>query len=163
MDASSAILLAKSELLDQFLEDVKNPVMMPPEVEEECGGRDSLDAGMIARAIGEGRILVKAPNRSVTKRLLSDFGLDLGEAAALAVALDTPDVVVATDDRRAINACKVLRLPFVTAITVLTRLRGKEMLSRDQAARKLAILIREGRYSKTIVAAVRRNLGMQGR
>jgi predicted nucleic acid-binding protein len=163
MDAPTAILLAKVELLDLFVEDVKGRVMAPPEVAEECGGRDSLDARIIARAIWEGRILVKAANRSVTKRLLSDFGLDPGEAAALALALDTPDVVVATDDRRAINGCKVLRLPFVTAITVWTRLHAKEILSRDQAARKLAMLIREGRYSGTIVAAARRNLGIQGR
>ena len=36
LDASTAILLAKVELLDVFVEAVKQPVVMPKEVEKEC-------------------------------------------------------------------------------------------------------------------------------
>jgi len=51
LDASTAILLAKAELLDAFLRDVGQTVIMPREVREECSGRDSLDARLITRAL----------------------------------------------------------------------------------------------------------------
>ena len=157
LDASSAILLAKAELLDAFIDAVEQAVAMPREVREECGGRDSLDARLIARAIEEKRIAVKAADRRAVQRLTSDFGLGRGEAAAIALAAPK-GALVATDDRRAIQACKVLTIPFTTAISVLTRMREKGLLSREEALEKLHTLARDGRYKKDIIAAARAEL-----
>lgn len=59
------------------------------------------------------------------------------------------------DDRRAIHACKVLRIPFTTAISVLTRMREKGLLIREEALEKLSWLARDGRYKREIIAAAR--------
>ena len=157
MDASTAILLAKAELLDAFIEGVEQTVVIPKDVREECAGRDSLDARLIARAIEEKRIEVKAADRRAIQRLMGDFGLGLGEAAAIALAVPK-EALVATDDRRAIQACKVLRIPFATSISVLTRMREKGLLSREEALEKPNRLARDGRYKKEIIAAARAEL-----
>jgi predicted nucleic acid-binding protein len=157
LDASTAILLAKAELLEAFIEDVDQTVAMPKDVQEECRGRDSLDARLIDRAIEEERIEVKAVDRRAVPQLVRDFGLGVGEAAAIALA--APErALVATDDRRAIHACKVLKIPFTTTISVLTRTREKGLLSREQALEKLNRLARDGRYKKEIIAAARADM-----
>ncbi len=163
LDASTTILLAKTELLDAFVGDVSQPVVMPKEVERECyGRRETLDAQLIARVIAEKRIAVRAvrqPEQSA--KLRRDFRLGRGEAAAITLALSSGGSVVATDDRLAINACKLLKIPFVTALTVLVRLREKGLLSLDEARRKLEELARYGRYTPPTIDAAR--LGLEGK
>ena len=141
---STPIPRAKVELLDQFVEAVKQPVMTPKEVEQESyGRREALDAQLIARAIAEKRIRVQVVRqRREYERLRRDFTLGHGEAAALALALDAEDAVVATDDRQAINACKLLRFPFTTALAALVRMREKGLLGAEEAAIKLEALAR---------------------
>ncbi len=160
LDASTAILLARAELLDQFVEEVQQPVVMPKEVEQECyGHRDSLDAHLIARAIAEKRIKVHAARQGKQhEKLRSDFTLGRGETAALALALGAENAVLATDDRQAINACKLLRLPFTTALAVLVRMREKGLLTAEEAALKLETLARYGRYKERTIEAARQEL-----
>jgi predicted nucleic acid-binding protein len=157
LNASTAILLAKLELLDPFLRDVGQTVFMPEIVREECCGRDSLDARLITRAIDENRITAKAVGRSAIQRLVDEFGLGRGEAAAIAMA-SSKKAMVATDDKRGINACKVLRVPFTTAISVLVRLFENGVVSRQEALEKLEMLARYGRYKTEIIAAARADL-----
>jgi predicted nucleic acid-binding protein len=157
LDASTAIQLAKAELLDDFLQDIGPGVIMPREV-QECRGRDSLDARLIARALDEKRILVTAVRRDAVRKLATDFGLGRGEAAAIALAAARETALVATDDKRAINACKVLKIPFATAISVLSRMFEKGLLNRQEALEKLDSLARHGRFKKEIVAAARAEL-----
>ena len=160
MDASTAILLAKVELLDVFVEAVKQPVVMPKEVARECyGGRDSLDAQLIARAITEKRITVRIVRQQrQCEKLRSDFSLGRGEAAAITLAVASEGALVATDDRQAINACKLLRIPFITALTVLVRMREKGLLSANEAKSKLEALARHGRYKQRMIDAARLDL-----
>lgn len=159
LDASTAILLAKAELLDIFVGGHGEPVIMPREVREECRGRDSIDARLIQRAIEDKLISVEAvKRRSAVEQLVDDFGLGRGEAAAIALATASRSALVATDDKRAINACKVLKLPFATAISILTRLYEKGLLSRREALEKLEILASYGRYKKDIITAARTDL-----
>ena len=148
LDASTAILLAKSELLDAFVEAVRQPVVMPKEVERECYGRPgTLDAHLIARAITEKRIAVRVVRQQKQyQKLRSDFPLGRGEAEAVTLALASEGALVATDDRQAINACKLLKIPFITALTVLVRMREKGLLSTEEANSKLEMLARYGRY-----------------
>jgi predicted nucleic acid-binding protein len=158
LDASTGILLAKVELLDTFLQDIGPGVIMPREVREECRGRDSLDAWLIARALDEKRISATAARPGAIRQLAADFGLGGGEAAAIALAAARETALVATDDRRAINACKVLKIPFATAISVLSRMFEKGLLNRQEALEKLGSLARHGRHKKEIVAAARAEL-----
>ena len=160
LDASTAILLAKAELLDQFVEAAKQRVVMPKEVEQECYGRPgSLDAALIARAVTEKRIAVEAARQRVLcEKLRRDFTLGRGEAAAIALALGATGALVATDDRRAINACKVLKISFTTALGVLVGMREQRLLSTEEAKLKLATLAHYGRYKEQTITAARSEL-----
>lgn len=131
--------------------------MMPKEVERECYGRpEALDAHLIARAVAEGRISVQAAGpRKRYEKLRGDFLLGCGEAAAITLALASEGALVATDDRLGINACKLLRIRFVTALTVLVRMREKGLLSLEEARSRLEALARFGRYKQDIINAVR--------
>ena len=60
-DASTLILIAKTETLDFFLSGVELDVAIPLEVEKECCGvKKSLDALMIQKTLDESRIIVIA-------------------------------------------------------------------------------------------------------
>ena len=60
--------------------------------------------------------------------------------------------------RNAVNACKILKLPFTGAIGILLRMREKELTSEVETLRKLEILRKYGRYRAEIVDDVRRRL-----
>ena len=160
LDASTAILLAKVELLDRFAEEIHQPVVMPNEVERECYGHSqSFDAQLIARAIVEKRIAVRmVRQRKLLEKLQRDFSLGKGEAAAITLAQAAAGAVVATDDRQAIQACKLLKIPFTTALAVLVRMREKGLLTTEEAMSKLDALAWYGRYKKHMIEAVRGEL-----
>ena len=62
------------------------------------------------------------------------------------------------DDKNGINACKLLRISFTTAIGILVRMLEKRLLTREEAMGKLAILEKQGRYKKSIVEDAKRRL-----
>lgn len=157
-DASTLILLAKVDLLQTFLDDYHGEIMIPAAVWSEAATpAQRADAIAIRRAIADRRIAVrKVRSGAKVRRLMADFALGRGEAEALALALETKAHLVATDDRNAMLACKLLRLEPVTAIAVLVRARQKGRLSQDQAERRLKELARYGRYAAAIVEDARR-------
>src|SRR5271156_6520987 len=159
-DASTLILIAKAELLDRFLATVGVPVAVPAEVERECcGSKKSLDAAMIQKAIE--RSLIKSTavrNRRQVVRLQEDFSLGLGEAEAIALAAQAKAQVLAIDDKNGINACKLLGIPFTTALNILLRSREKGLLEVSEALEKLARLAHFGRYKHSILEDARRRL-----
>jgi predicted nucleic acid-binding protein len=158
-DASTLILLAKAELLEQFLEASKMDVVVPTAVARECLGKRSFDALMIGRLIDEQKIrIAAAPDRRLFERMRRDLGLGAGEAEAIALAVATEAELVATGDKSAINACKLAKVRFTTAPAILTMMHEKGAIGRDEAIRKLAILEREGRYKKSIISAARARL-----
>jgi predicted nucleic acid-binding protein len=158
-DASTLILLAKSELLGQFLGALKMEAVVPAAVARECMGKRSFDALAIGRLIGERKIkVVAAADRRLFERMRRDLGLGAGEADAIALAVATEAQLVATDDKSAINACKLAKVPFTTAAAILTMMYERGAIDRDEAMRKLAILEREGRYKKSMISAARARL-----
>ena len=67
-----------------------------------------------------------------------DFPLGCGEAAAITLALASEGALVATDDRQVINACKLLKIPFITALAVLVRMREKGLLAQHRRGQEQA-------------------------
>jgi len=157
-DASTLILLAKVEILDVFLDDFKGPVLLPEAVEAECiGGQPRPDGMLIQQRIREGRLVVEPVRQPrVTARLIQDFRIGLGEAEALALALEKEEdaAVVATDDRNAIRACKVLRLEFVSSLGILVRAVEKRLLTPDDGKRFLKRLVSYGRFKASLIEEV---------
>ncbi len=160
LDASTLILVAKIEALELFLGRVNLEVGIPAEVEKECcASKKSLDALMIRKALDESRIRVlEIKNRKFITRLRGDFGLGRGEAEAIALALEEKAQIVGIDDKNGINACKLLGIPFTTAIGILVRMREKGLLPVSEALAKLAALATYGRYKQSIMEDARRKL-----
>jgi predicted nucleic acid-binding protein len=160
-DASTLILIAKTETLDPFLRGVELEVAIPPEVEKECCRvKKSLDAPMIQKALDEARIRVIAvKDRKLVTRLQGDFGLSRGEAEAIVLALAETTRVLGIDDKNGINACKLLGVAFTTAIGILVRMREKRIFTTNESLVKLEGLAKHGRYKRSILEDARRKLG----
>jgi predicted nucleic acid-binding protein len=160
-DASTLILLAKSELLDIFLDDYEGTPVIPGAVAVESSASSRPDALLIRQRIAEGRLKVEEVQPSgILGRLNLDFRLGAGEAAALALALETGEsAVVATDDRSAIRACKVLRISFVTSLGILSRAVERGLLTPDAGMRYLERLRAYGRFRDEVIEEVSRLIG----
>ena len=163
LDASTLILTAKIELLDVFLNDIGMVVAIPKAVEEECCcGKKTLDVLMIRKALDESRIKVRnVRSRKLSMKLEEDFSMARGEAEAIALALQEKARIVGVDDKNGINACKLLGVPFTTAVGILVRSREKNLIDRSNALVKLAALARYGRYKNSILEDARRRLEEQ--
>lgn len=159
-DSSTLVLLAKSELLDGFLEDYKGKVLIPREVEtESCGRKKSFDALLIRKRIQEKRIGVsKISNVAMCTRLIRDFRICRGEAEALALAVEKKAKLVATDDKNAIKACKLLKIHFTSAVAVLVRMKEKGAVDTEKAKAALTALVKYGRYSNRIIKEAKQKL-----
>jgi predicted nucleic acid-binding protein len=161
-DSSTLILLAKVELLDDFLGDYQGKVLIPPEVEEEsCARKESFDALLLRKRIQENRIMVaKVSSGRLREQLMRDFNICRGEAEALALAIEKKANLVATDDKNAVKACKLLKIPFASAIAILIRMADKRLLDKDRIKTMLDALQKYGRYSDAIIKDARERLGM---
>ncbi|MGB7723517.1 MAG: hypothetical protein WBL65_26695 [Bryobacteraceae bacterium] len=159
-DASTLILLAKAELLEKFLEGSEMEAVVPREVAREaCEAKESFDSLLIQRLVDERKIRVEAlKDRALFEKLRRELRLGAGEAEAVALAVARKAQIVATDDRNAINACKLARIPFTSAVAVLVRMYEKRAIGKEEALAKLAALEREGRYKKSIMAEARAHL-----
>ncbi|HET9400936.1 MAG TPA: hypothetical protein VFO34_08295 [Candidatus Acidoferrales bacterium] len=162
-DASTLILAAKSELLDVFLTNVETVVRIPRAVERECcGAQKTFDSLTIEKAIDESRIEVTtAGNRKLVNKLESDFRLGRGEAEAVGLALNDRAQLLCIDDKQGINACRLLSVPFTTALAILIRCREKRLFDRETSLARLALVAKYGRYKNAILEDARNQLEAQ--
>lgn len=162
-DSSTLILIAKIELLEIFLDEVAMDVAIPEAVERECcGGKMTLDALMIRKVLDQSRIkVISAKNKAIAAKLRKDFNLGIGEAEAIALAMQGRALLLGTDDKSGINACKLLGISFTTAVDILVRSREKILIGRSEALVRLAALAKHGRYKNSIIEDVRRRLEEQ--
>lgn len=162
LDASTLILIAKTEILDPFLRGVQLEVAIPREVEKECCSvKKSLDALMIQKALDESRIRVIAVrDGKLVAKLQGDFGLGRGEAEAIALALAEKARVLGIDDKSEINACKLFGIAFTTAIGILVQMCEKRLLTTNESLVRLEGLAKQGRYKRSILEDARRRLGV---
>ena len=162
-DASTLILIAKMELLDLFLKEVGMEVAVPRAVAEECyGSKKTLDALMIQKAVDESRITVKGVrSRKLVMKLEEDFSMARGESEAIALALQEKALIVGIDDKRGIDACKLVGIPFTTAVAILVRTYQKGLIERSDALLRLAALAKHGRYKSSILEDAKRKLEEQ--
>jgi len=158
-DASTLILLAKIEMLDIFLVHVDRKVAIPERVKEEVLAGPSPDRPILAKLIEDRRIdIFKTQDRKLPRRLMADFNIDEKEAETLAVAIQEKALLVATDDKNAIKACKVMKLEFTTAIAILVRACERGLIQPDQALFKLQKLQSFARYSREIIETARNQI-----
>jgi predicted nucleic acid-binding protein len=158
-DSSTLILIAKIELLDIFLGDIAMEAAVPRAVERECcGGKKTLDGLKIRKAVDESRIGILPADSKLVSKLQRDFDLGLGEAEAIAVATREKARAMGMDDKNGINACRLLGIPFTTAVGILLRSRERGLIDGGEALNRLSALARYGRYRNSIVEDARLRL-----
>jgi predicted nucleic acid-binding protein len=159
-DSSTLILVAKIDLLEKFLGAVGVKAAIPQAVEEECwGGRKTFDELIIRKLIGERKIdVMPVRDKKLVSKVREDFNLGKGEAEAIALALREKALLLGIDDRRGINACKLLGIPFSNAIDILVRRYQKKVVDQGEALARLSLLGKHGWYNDSILDAARRAL-----
>jgi predicted nucleic acid-binding protein len=151
-DSSTLILLAKIDILELFISNFHERVLIPEKVRLEVSAEGREERLLIIKLIEDRKIMtLKVKNSRQIKKLMEDFNIDAGEAAALTLAIQEGANIVATDDRNAIRACKLLNIDFITALAVLIRAVEKALITKDEAIIKLQKLQSVGRYSKEII------------
>ncbi|MCD6265109.1 MAG: hypothetical protein J7K02_03960 [Deltaproteobacteria bacterium] len=151
-DSSTIILLAKIDMLDLFISDFHGKIAIPEKVKVEVCRKGREETPLIEYLIKDNRISVlKTKDRMHKKKIMEDFNIDEGEADAILLALQESASVIATDDRNAIRACKLLKIDFLTAVAFLVRSAEKDLIPRDEALIKLRKLHSIGRYSNKII------------
>ncbi|NOZ69539.1 MAG: hypothetical protein GXP46_09945 [Deferribacteres bacterium] len=151
-DSSTLILLARIDMLETLVSNYHGAVLIPEKVKSEVCLKGREETPVVNKMIKDKKIRnIKLKNRKHIKKLSEDFNIDAGEAEALLLALQEGAGMIATDDRNAIRACKILKLDFVTAVAFLIRLFEKGLIERDDALLKLQKLQVIGRYSRAII------------
>ena len=158
-DSSTIILLARIELLDALVNSYQGKIVIPEAVESETTMKNTFDALLIKKRIEEGKIKVMDAHDKMIETIMKDFNINQGESEAIFLALKNKGSILATDDKNAINACKLLQIPFTTAIGILLRVKEKNLLTKEDASLKLVQLIEYGRYKKEIINDAKRRLG----
>lgn len=142
IDASPLIYLTKIGRLDVL--DEYEEILVPPEVlsEIECGlAAGHPEALEVRRLVEKGRLQVRKAGRPRT-----EWNLDRGEAAMLAIAHRAKVDEVITDDRAAIGVAKYLGLRPVSVPFLLLRQRRAGRLSQDDFEAALRRLLGAGYY-----------------
>lgn len=93
--------------------------------------------------------------RNLYQKVRSDFPFGRGEAEAIALAIAERAHLVAIDDKHGINACKLLPIPFTTAVDIFIRMREKNLIEKDAALIRLEVLRSHGRYKAEIIKHAR--------
>lgn len=157
-DSSTIILLAKLEMLDLLLNASNQELVITEVVKSEVGAKNTFDALLIQKRIGEGNIKVRKVNGNNIEKIMKDFSINIGEAETIALAITDKESLLATDDKNVINACKLLNIPFTTSIGLLLRAKEKNLLTGKEAEIKLDLLARYGRYKTSIINDAKRKL-----
>ena len=149
-NTSTLVLLAKVGCLEQFIE-MSPLVEIPVQVRKEAlFDRDSYYAKLIERLIQEKKIKVVPVTKTKLAKIMSEFHLNEGEAAAYALFNAKKHKAVLTDDGEVIKLCKLQKVPFICAMAVIIRLFEKKSLLKGDALNKLEKLHKIGRYAEEI-------------
>ena len=159
IDSSSLILLAKIGILDKLMVNSKEKFAVTDKVYQESTSRNELfDAQIIKSKIEENLIeKVKVRNIILYRKIQRDFSLGEGEAESIALCLET-EVDLITDDKKAINACRVLKIRFTTAGKLLVRLNEKGRISDSETKEYIKKLEKFGRYSKAALQEIKEDV-----
>lgn len=153
-DASTLILLQKVSLLDKLITNMK--FMIPPEVYNEAvvKGKNvkSKDSYLIENKIKNNSIKIKKiNNKRKIRDIIREFGLGEGEAEAIALFLQENADILAADDHKAINVCKIYKIPFMTALTFILDSCSQNAIMKNDAKEMIKNLGIYGRYKDELI------------
>lgn len=147
-NASTLILLAKAGVIRKFLNEFGD-ITIPREVEQEITEGETFDSKVLKKEIDDDHIVVKTM-RSNTEKVMKEFKIHKGEAAAFILYNECNAKAILTDDGELIKLCRLFEIPFINALAIIVRMFEKGVLTRSEACEYLKKLNDYGRYSKEI-------------
>lgn len=159
IDSSSLILLAKTNALDILIKNIKKSLAIPEQVYAECTARKELfDAQIIEKRIKEKAIAKKSiSNQRLCNKIQQDFNLGKGEAEAICLGIELKLGII-TDDKKAINACRILKIRFTTMPKLIVQLYKKKLIGKAELDSALTKLQKFGRYSDEIMQKLKEDI-----
>jgi len=149
-NTSTLVLLAKIGCLEVFI-GISPTITIPVQVKKEAlFEKDSYYAKLIEKLIQHKKITIAQADKKQTNKIMSEFKLDEGEAAAYALFDIRKHDAILTDDGELIKLCKLENVPFICAMAVVIRLYEIKKLSKKEALDKLEDLHKIGRYSEKL-------------
>ena len=153
-DASTLILLEKIALLGKLAGNFE--FIIPQEIYGEAVVKGkkikSEDSYSIENKINSGVIKIReVKDRKKVNQIIDEFNLEKGETEAIVLFLQENADILAIDDHKAINVCKIYKIPFITALTfVITALDAKIIMNNEakEMVRNLGIY---GRYKGELI------------
>lgn len=157
IDSSTLILLAKVDMLDLVINNTKKPIVLTEEVVKESTTKKTIDALLIEKRIIENKLKIEKIKSTFSEMLVKDFNLGAGEAEALAFAVENKEMLM-TDDKKAIKACKIFSVDFITSLSLAVILYKKQIINKEKALIYLEGLENYGRYSKEIIKRAKEDI-----
>jgi predicted nucleic acid-binding protein len=146
-------------MFEAFISHFHGKVIIPEKVKAEVCIEGREETPLIVKLIEDKKIRVsKAMNSALTRKLMKDFTIDAGGAEVLTLALQEKALLIASDDRNTIRACKMLKIDFTTAISILIRAFEKKFVDKEEALSKLQKLGAVARYKETIIESARKQI-----
>ena len=162
-DSSTLILLVKAGLFDKFIKD--RQIIIPISVYNETikMGKEKgyKDAYILEKFMRENKIKVVRPRQHTYQKIQKLFGLSAGERDTIAIAIDSKIKYVLCDDKKAINACKILDLKFITSLDILLAMYKMNKISREEANKSIDKLDEFGWYNLELIKKVRGEINVR--
>ncbi|NOZ68691.1 MAG: hypothetical protein GXP46_05495 [Deferribacteres bacterium] len=152
-DSCSLILLSKCTLLADLAGNFT--VIIPQAVLNEVVNKKAIekfpDAKVILSLVSAKKI--KAVTVKVEEKSFP-VSIDRGEMEALVLMKKTKGAILATDDGKAIKACRYFNLPFIISPRVVLELYRLDFIDFEKAKTSIEKMKIIGRYSADIIADV---------
>ncbi|MEX2430654.1 MAG: hypothetical protein WD645_01890 [Dehalococcoidia bacterium] len=130
LDADALIKLNRVGVLDHLSQTF--PCIIPPAVHfeaiERARERGHEDAGGIEATVDQ-----LIPTRQPARSTAPEPGLGSGDLELIGLALDRPDAVVVSDDRRLLASLSRSGRPFITTAAAVAALAGRNVLDPQDA------------------------------
>jgi glycosyltransferase involved in cell wall biosynthesis/predicted nucleic acid-binding protein len=154
-DSSTLILLARSGAIEKM----ECVFLIPSSVYEESIMRAKEkgfeDAYLLEKFVEEKRIKVLEVKGEMGRKIQNFFNLHSGERDAIALTIELGKKYIFCDDKKAINACKILRLKFISALDILLAMYRREKISKEDTKKYLDKLEEFGWYDYKLIERVR--------
>jgi len=156
-DSSTLILLAKCELIELFVSGFS--LIIPETVYDETIRKGmeigKYDAYLLEKLVYDEKIQVKQTNNESLRKIQDFFSIHSGESDAIALCLDLNVKYLLCDDKKAINACRILGIKFLTALDILLAMHTNNLISNEKANVSLDRLEEFGWYNKELINRIR--------
>ncbi len=161
-DASTLILLQKIVLLDRLVKNFKFIISQEIYNESVLEGKKvkSKDSYLIEDKINKKMINIKKiKEEKKVNEIIDEFGLEKGEAEAITLFLQENADILAIDDHKAINICKIYKIPFMTALTFVITAFDAKLVMKNEAKQMIRELSIYGRYKNELIYEALNYLG----